>query len=169
MKNLGAVLAVGITAVIIVTIGVLNVLLASEPGPAAEIEEIAPPVVDAAAAPDVAAIQAAYDARELLLQAQIAELDAELLDRQAGYDQRAAELEELIFMGEEKLIQLQDQETVIREQIEVLLLAQSERAAAYESQRQQAYYQYQINIQQLQAQLDEGQVKLAEALARLSQ
>jgi hypothetical protein len=168
MKNLGTILAVGITAVIVLTIGILNFLPVSAE-PSASGEE--PPLTagDASVAPDAAAIQAAYDARETLLLGQIAELDAELVDRQSAYHQHLEEMSALVIVGEEQLTQLQDQENVLQERIDQLLVAQNERAATYESQRQQAYYQYQLNIQQLQAQLNEGNIKLQEALGRLGQ
>ncbi len=169
MKNIGVVLTVGITAVILITIGVFNVLLAAEaetPVDAAITPAVAEEVT---AVPDLAAVQAAYDARETLLQAQIAELDSEYSDRQAAYELRVEEYSSLLLAGEDQLSQLQDQETVLQEQIDQLLAAQMERAANNESQRQQAYYQYQVNIQQLQGQLDEAHVKLSDALAQLGQ
>ena len=169
MKNLGVILAVGITAVIIITIGIFNFLLASEADLPARYGGLPAAVEETTVVPDVAAVQAAFDAREALLQAQIAELDAELVDRQAAYDLQVEELSALIVASEEQLTQLQDQETVLQEQIDQLLTAQTERAANYESLRQQAYYQYQVNIQQLQVQLDEANGKLSEALVRLGQ
>ena len=114
-------------------------------------------------------MRAAYEARETLLLAQIAELETELTDRQEAYDFQIEEFNGLFVTAEEQLSGLQNQESLLQEQIDQLLVAQNERAANYESQRQGAYYQYQVNIQQLQAQLDEGNVKLNEALTRLGQ
>ncbi len=169
MKNLGVILAVGITAVIVMTIGIFNFLLVSEAESAANSEEVADLVEETTDVPQMAAIQAAFEARETLLQAQIANLDAELADRQSAYDLQVEELSGLIVTGEEQLIQLQSQETILQEQIDALLNAQTERAVNTESQRQQAYYQYQVNVQQLQAQLDEANVRLNDAFSRLGQ
>jgi chromosome segregation ATPase len=169
MKNPGAVMAVGLTAVIVMAIGVLNVVLSARNTGPAVAEEAAAQVGDAAAVPDVAAVQAAYEARETLLALQNAQLDVELSERQKAYDSRVEELQALIGSGEEQLAQLEDQEAALQEQIDQLLLVQSERTAIYDSQRQQANAQYQVNIQQLQVQLDEGKSKLHEALARLGQ
>ncbi len=168
MKNLGVVLAVGITAVIVITIGFLNFFPVSEPQ-LTDGGGILAPVAETIVVPDMAAVAAAFDARQTLLEAQIAELDAEYANRLAAYDLRVEELSTLIVAGEGQLPQLQDQETVLQEQIDQLHTAQSERITAYESQRQQAYYQYQVNIQQLQAQLDEANAKLYDSLGQLGQ
>ena len=168
MKNLGVVLAVGITAVIVITIGFLNFFPVSEPQLTVG-GDIPAPVAETVVVPDMAAVAAAFEARETLLEAQIAELDAEYANRLAVYDLRVEELSTLIVAGEGQLPQLQDQETGLQEQIDQLHAAQSERTTAYESQRQQAYYQYQVNIQQLQAQLDEANAKLYDALGQLGQ
>ncbi len=169
MKNLGAILAVGMTAVILITIGASNFLLAAKAEPPADSGNTPPLVEQTTIVPDVAAVQAAYQARETLLQAQLTELDTELIDRQITYDLQVEELSWLIVTSEEQLGHLQEQETVLQEQIDQLLVAQTERTASYEGQRQQAYYQYQVNIEQLQTQLDEANVKLNDALARLGQ
>ena len=169
MKTTGTVMAVGLTAVIVMAIGFLNVVLAARENVAAVAEEAPAQVEAVTAVPDAAAVQAAYEAREALLASQNAQLDVELSERQEAYDSQVEELTALIANGEAKLAQLEDQETVLQEQIDQLVLAQGERTDAYESQRQQAYYQYQVNIQQLQVQLDEGKSKLNEALARLGQ
>ena len=169
MKYLGAILATVITVAIILTIGLANYALLADAGPSVSAEEVATPVQESAPVADAAAIQAAYAARETLLQAQIVDLDAGLANRQADYEARVEELNGLLLTGEGQLAQLQDQETALKEQIDQLLVAQADRTANYESQRQQAYTQYQINIQQLQTQLDEGNSKLSEALARLGQ
>lgn len=168
MKNLGMALAVGLTAVIVIMIGLFNFLLRSE---AAPIVDNSDPLTgpEATAAPDLTAVRAAYDAREALLEAQIFELDAELADRQAAYELQVGDLTASIVSREEQLAELLDQETAMQEQVELLLDAQAEHVLNGESQRQQASYQYQINIQQLQAQLDEAQSKLNEALVRLGQ
>jgi peptidoglycan hydrolase CwlO-like protein len=169
MRNLGAVLAIGITAVIILVIGSVNFYLTAE----AESTNLPvdPPAVveETISIQDTEAVQAAYEARETLLLSQIAELDAELVDRQEAYDAHFTDLNGLIVAADEQLTQFENQETQLQEQIEQLRTAQDERTGSYESQRKNAYYQYQTNIQQLQAQLDEGKMRLNEALARLGQ
>ncbi len=169
MKNIGVILTVGITAVIVLTIGFLNFFPVSEAEPPGNGEIIPDPAAENTAVPDTAAIQAAFEARETLLQAQIAELDAEYASRQSEYDLQVEELSALVLAGEEQLTQFGDRETTLQEQIDQLKSAQAERTTAYEGQRQQAYYQYQVNIQQLQAQLDEANSKLSEAVAQLGQ
>jgi len=169
MKNLGVVLAVGMTAVIIITIAIFNFLLVSAEEPPSNSENTQIVTVEPTTVPDVAAIQAAFDARAALLQGQIKDLDAEYADRQSAYDLRVEELGGLIAASEEQVTQLENQENTLQSQIDQLYTAQTEREATYESQRQQAYYQYQVNIQQLQTQLDESKVKLNEALGRLGQ
>ena len=169
MKNFGAILAVGITAVILITIGIFNFLLVPAAEPVAANENMPTAITEPTTIPDIAAIQAAYDARAALLQGQIAALDAEFTDRQGAYDLRVDELSGLIVASEQQVPQVADQENTLQMQIDQLYTAQTEREAGYESQRQQAYYQYQVNIQQLQTQLDESKAKLNEALGRLGQ
>jgi esterase/lipase len=171
MKNFGAILAIGITAIIVLVIGSANIFLAVRAETSdITVETPAPVEVEEnTITQDVEAIRAAYEARETLLLSQIAEMDAELTDRQKAYDLHFQELNELIVNAEEQLTQLENQEILLQEQNEQLVAAQEERTISYESQRQNAYYQYQINIQQLQTQLDEGKAKLNEALVRLGQ
>jgi len=169
MRNLGAVLAIGITAVIILVIGSVNFYLTAE-AESTNLPVDPPEVVEETISiQDTEAVQAAYEARETLLLSQIAELDAELVDRQEAYDAHFTDLNGLIVAADEQLTQFENQETQLQEQIEQLRTAQDERTGSYESQRQNAYYQYQTNIQQLQAQLNEGKMRLNEALARLGQ
>ena len=57
----------------------------------------------------------------------------------------------------------------LQQQSDQLSGHQSERAAVYDTQRQQAFYQYQVSIQQLKVQPDEAAAKLADAQAQLGQ
>ncbi len=165
MKSVGVMMAVAVTSVIVLAIGIFSFL------PRAGFE--APPnpatVIPLAVAPDVPAVQAAFAAREALIQTQIQQLDQELAARESDYQARAAEMRALITTGEGQLAGLQQQETDLQQQVDQLLATQSERATVYDSQRQQAYYQYQVNIQQLKVQLDEATAKLAAAQAQLGQ
>jgi len=168
MKNIGVVLAVGTTALVVVIIGILNFFPPPDSDLPAGDENATAPATEVTTV-DIAAVQAAFEAREALLQAQIAELDLEYVDRQAAYDSQAGEINALTVAAEEQLNQLGEQESSLQEQIEQLHAAQEERAATYDNQRQQAYYQYQVNIDQLQLQLDEANAKLGEALAQVGQ
>lgn len=167
MKNVGAIIAVGLAALTIMGLA----LFSFWPGGSAEPPGAPAPVSDgvAAAAPDLSAVQAAFAAREALIQAQVKELDRELADRQTDYDARVVELAELVATGEAQLAQLSAGELALQGQVDELEKALSERGAFYESQRQQANSQLQNNIQQLQIQLGEAKVKLAEAQAQLGQ
>jgi hypothetical protein len=169
MKNLGAILAIGFTFIIIIAIASINFFLAAESRSSEDTEVLPTAVEESAITQDTDAVLAAYEARETLLLSQIADLDAELIDRQKAYDLHLEELNGLIVTAEEQLTALENQEIVLQEQIDQLLVAQNQRSSTYESKRQEAYYQYQVNIQQLQAQLDEGNAKLNEALVRLGQ
>lgn len=165
MKSIGVMMAVAATSVVVLAIGIFSFL------PRGGFE--APPnpttVIPLAVAPDVPAVQAAFTAREALIQTQIQQLDQELAARESDYQARAAEMRALITTGEGQLAGLQQQETDLQQQVDQLLATQSERATVYDSQRQQAYYQYQVNIQQLKVQLDEATAKLAAAQAQLGQ
>lgn len=165
MKNAGVVMAVAVTGIIVLAIGIFSFL----PGAKSEAPSNPATVVPLAVAPDMPAVQAAFAAREALLQAQIQQLDQELAARETDYQARAAEMSALIMTGEGQLAQLEAQESDLQQQIDQLLASQSERATAYATRRQQALYQYQVNIQQMKIQLDEATAKLAEAQAQLGQ
>ncbi len=165
MKSVGVMMAVAATSIIVLAIGIVSFLTGADseaqPNPAT--------VTPLAVAPDMPAVQAAFAAREALIQAQIQQLDQELAARESDYQARAAEMSALIMNGEAQLAQMQGQETGLQQQVDQLLVTQSERATVYDTQRQQAFYQYQVNIQQLKAQLDEAIAKLADAQAQLGQ
>ncbi len=165
MKSPGVILAVAATSILVFAIGIFSFL----PGEDVKTQPEPATVIPLAVAPDVPAVQAAFAAREALLQTQIQQLDQELAARESDYQARAAEVEALILTGEGQLAQLTQQETALQQQVDQLLVTQSDRATAYESQRQQATSQYQASIQQLKAQLDEATAKLAEAQAQLGQ
>jgi hypothetical protein len=167
MKYVGAIIAVAVASLAVVGIAVFSFLPKSgADSPVAPTQE---PGELAIVAPDSSAIQAAFDAREVLIQTQIQELDRELADRKADYDARVVELTDLIATGETQLTQLTTNEIALQGQIEQLEAALSERAAIYEAQRNQANTQFQISIQQLKLQLDEANAKLADAQAQLGQ
>lgn len=172
MKNVGTVGAVGLTVLAIITIVVVSSWPDIKPRAEAMPEpEVMPAIVTPVAGPtrDTAAIEAAFLARETLMQTQIEELDRELADRQADYEARAAELAGLITTGEDRLALLDEQNVALKAQLDELVAAQGERQVLYDGQLQQAYSQYQISIQQLQLQLDTTNAKLAETLAQLGQ
>jgi hypothetical protein len=167
MKYVGAIIAVALASLAVVGIAIFSFLPKSGTGsPAAATQE---PGELAAVAPDSSAIQAAFAAREALIQAQIQQLDGELVDRKADYDARVVELTDLIATGETQLAQLTAGELALQSQVDELGAALSERATFYEDQRNQANTQLQINIQQLKVQLDEANAKLADAQAQLGQ
>ena len=165
MKSAGVIMAVAATSIIVLAIGIFSFL------PGADFQALpnSATVIPLAVAPDTPAVQAAFAAREALIQTQIQQLDQELAARESDYQARAAEMSALIMTGEGQLAGLQQQETALQQQVDQLLATQSERATVYDGQRQQAYYQYQVNIQQLKVQLDEATAKLADAQAQLGQ
>ena len=171
MKNAGVILAVGLTALVVATIAAFSFM----PRGGAEAQG-APPAPDAAAAvapvagsADPAAVEAAFAAREALIQAQIQELDRELADRNTDYAARAAEMADLVATGEAQLAGLSANELALRGQVDELSQALTDRAAIYAGQRAQAAAQYQTRIAQLKAQMDEANAKLADARAQLGQ
>lgn len=169
MKNIGTVVAVTLTAAIVLAIGVFSFLPAAESSAGADPTAEAPVSAQLAPSMDSGAIQAAFAAREMLIQSQIMALDLELASREADYNARADELAVTISAGDEQLALVQQREAELGQQLDELLAAQSSRATVYKTQRGQAYSQYQVSLQQLKAQRDEAAVKLAEAQARLGQ
>lgn len=167
MKNAGVIIAVGMTALVVLAVVAFSFMPeagAVQPDPAI-------PDLPAAAATtgDPAAVEAAFAAREALIASQARELDRELADRNASYQARAEELTALIATGEAQLAELESAELALQEQVTGLDTALVDRAALYEQRRVQAYTQYQTGINQLQAQLDEANAKLADARAQLGQ
>jgi len=174
MKNVGVVAAVAATVVVVLGVAVFSfapsgATAAPAPGAPTDAPAGAPAAVAPAAPVDPAAVQAAFAAREALLQAQIAELDRELADRQADYAARAQELADLIAAGEGQLAQLTEQETALQTQVSDLRVALADRQTVYAAQRGQAAAQYQANFDQLQLQLTEANARLADARAQLGQ
>ena len=167
MKNVGVVVAVALTALVVMVIAVLN--FSPQVGAASGDMALPPTAAPAPIIGDPAAIQAAFVAREALIQAQIQVLDHELAARSADYDARVVELTGLIATGEANLAQLSAGEIALREQVDELSAALADRGLLYEGQRAQAYQQYQASLQQLQIQLDEANAKLADARAQLGQ
>lgn len=166
MRHKGAIIAVAVTALVVIAIASFSLLPATE-ADAATGTELPAPV--AAPARDLGAVQAAFAAREALIQTQVQQLDRELTDRQTAYEARLAELGNLVATGDAQLVQLRERETALQAQVEELRAAQVGRGALYESQRGQAYGPYQVALQQLQIQLDVANAKLAEARAQLGQ
>ena len=76
MKNLGVMLTVGITAAVLLLIGLLNFMPAGA-SEVADVEVMEAGVAETAVPRDAAAVEAAFAAREALLLAQIAGIDAE--------------------------------------------------------------------------------------------
>ena len=165
MKTAVASMTVAATCMIVLAIGVFSFMPGTESGALSNPAT----VVRLAVATDMPSSQTTFAAREALIQAQIQQLDQELAARESDYQARAAEMSALIMTGEGQLAGLQQQETALQQQVDQLLATQSERATVYDGQRQQAYYQYQVNIQQLKVQLDEATAKLADAQAQLGQ
>ena len=168
MKNVGVIVAVAATAVVVLVIAVFS-FMPAEGAAGASPEATVAPVISGGAPSDPAAVQAAFAAREALIQAQIAELDRELADRQGDYAARAQEIADLLAAGEGQLAQLAEQETVLLAQVSDLRVALGDRQALYGTQRSQVNVQYQASLEQLQLQLTEATTKLADARAQLGQ
>jgi hypothetical protein len=168
MRNFGALLVVALTAAILLVLTTFNFAPAeaTEPDVASQVEPLA---FTEAIDTDTGAVEAAFVAREALLQSQIIELEGQLADRQEAYSVRAGELADLIATGSAQLADLEAQEQQLLQQADQLLQAQAERSRLYEGQSGQAYAQYQSSIAQLQLQLDQANAKLAELGLQLDQ
>ena len=112
-------------------------------------------------------LEGVYQAREQLYLQQLAALNAEQQARQLTYDTQINELNSRAATLQGQLDTLTAQEEALRQQLSQINVVRVERIVAYQSQLDQATAQYGAQQSQLQARLNDAQVKLAEANAIL--
>ena len=167
MKYLGPLLAGGLTIAVVLVVGIFSFLPA---GSLTQVEQPtnSEPARQIVVAPvDTSQLEAAVAEREAVYLAQIDELNRVLQERQNIYQTQIQELSNQITTTPEQLGQLQAQERILPARITQLETTRSERQATYQEQLAQLQNQYNERIAQLQAQLSEAQIRLAEANAQL--
>ena len=171
MRHLGLILAVGLTVIFVFILGVFSffpvqspsVPAVATPPPVTEAQSFpAPPPV-----PDVAQIESELLQREAVYLAQIAQLEDVFEERQTTYEQQTRTLTEQVGIAQQQLNDLQRQEQTLQAQVMELQTSRNERVAQYENQLQQVQTQYSARFEELQAMIDDMSLRLAEANAQL--
>jgi septal ring factor EnvC (AmiA/AmiB activator) len=168
MKNLGPLLAGGLTLVLVLLVGLFSFLPAQSIGQAetASAAQTGPIVVPAV---DATQVEANLTEREAVYQTQIQELDQAWQQRQTTYQSQIQTLNSQITATQNQLTELKAQEQNLSTQIIQLENARAERLATYQTELEKLNNQYSGRLAQLQVQLNEAQVKLAEVNAQLGQ
>jgi chromosome segregation ATPase len=168
MKNLGPLLAGGLTLVLILLVGLFSFLPTQSIGQAetASTAQVGPIVVPAV---DTTQVEANLTEREAVYQTQIQELDQAWQQRQTTYQPQIQTLNSQITATQNQLTELKAQEQNLSIQITQLENTRAERLATYQTELEKLNNQYSGRLAQLQAQLNEAQVKLAEVNAQLGQ
>ena len=166
MRYLGPILAVGITAIIILTVAVFSFLPNRStsspvtPTPSLLVQEVLPTV-------PAAQIEAEMLRREATYQAQITQLEQAFKERQTTYQQQIQTLTEQVNATQPQVNELKRQEETLGAQVIELQANRNERLAQYQQQLQQAQAQYSTRLSELQTMIDDLRVKLAQANAQL--
>lgn len=163
MKNLGPILAGGLTLLVVMLVGIFSFLpvgTTAQPTTAP-----AGPIVIPAV--DASKIQASIAERDAAYQSQISQLNQTIQERQTTYQNQADTLQAQITSAQAQLTELKNQEQSLPAQINQFDKARADRLAVYQSQLNQLNQQYQDQLAQLQTQLNDVQAKLAEANAQL--
>jgi chromosome segregation ATPase len=165
MKYLGAILAGGLTLIIVVVVGIFSFLPAA---PAAS-TGVTPPQAANVALPTLMAVapNVASAEREAAYQGQIQQLTQAYQQRQAAYQSQIEEVANQVNAAQDQLSQLKAQEQTLPPQLTQLEGTRAERLKVYQAQLDQSKNQYSAQLSQLQAQFNEAQNKLAQANAQL--
>ena len=175
MKYLGVAIAVSLTLLLLAMVGIFSFL--------------PPPEADQPTNPQIINIEPAVEAplnsvmtqatmdpkqaemilaeREAAYQGQIIQLDQALQERQTTYQEQLQLLSSQVSQAQTQLDEFEVQEQLLLAQIAELEATRAERLALYQGQLEQARAQYNILFADMQAQMDEIRVKMAEAQAQL--
>jgi chromosome segregation ATPase len=169
MKNLSAILAGGLTLLVVMVVGIFSFLPAPPTDQASSGQSTVLPVGPAAeqAGTDPAQLEATLAEREATYRTQIDTLNQTLQERQSTYQAQIQELTSQIDTVQNQLNELKGQEQSVLAQVVQLESARAERLAAYQGQLEQTQTQYNERFVQLQTQLNDARTKLVEANAQL--
>ncbi|MCB0212811.1 MAG: hypothetical protein KDJ52_25940 [Anaerolineae bacterium] len=167
MKYLGTVLAIGLTLLIVIAVGMFSFLPAeAEPASVEDVtESLATPSLPTAVEP--ASLEADLTTRETLYQAQITQLDQTLQERQAVYQGQIQEMSNQLVTAQSQLSQLQDQADTLSQQTNELKTLHDNRIATYQDELGKAQALYATRFTEIQQAIADAQARLAEANARL--
>jgi hypothetical protein len=172
MKPLGAILAGGLTLIIVLVIGVFSFLPSqtteAAPGQptASEAPVIIPPPQPAI---DPGQLEAAVSRREAVYQQQITQLQQTLQQRQTTYQNQIQTLSAQVAEAQAQLDGLKAQEPALQTQATELENIRNQRLGQYQSQLQQAQAQYAPRFVEMQTMIDNLQIQLAQTYSQLGQ
>ncbi|MCG3211662.1 MAG: hypothetical protein FOGNACKC_05308 [Anaerolineae bacterium] len=169
MKVVGAVLAVGITFVVVWAVAVFSFFPTQTPpvNPQPQVVQQLPPLPAAPTGSDPAQLETAVAQREAVYHDQIAKLQQALQERQTTYQGQMQTLSGQLAASQSQLEQLHAQEQALQAQIQQLEAARADRQGQYQAQLAQAQPQYQARFDEMQTMINDLKTKLAEANAQL--
>ena len=127
---------------------------------------VSPSPESATAQPDAALTKeadAASTTSAAILRAQIAQLQQAIDARQTVYGRQLAVLASAQGAVDQRLAELDEQATLLHEQVDALSAERASRIAQYDGQLQQLQVQYALRAAEITARIDEAQARLAEA------
>ncbi len=172
MKYVGVSLAVGLTLLIVIAVGIFSFLPQIQQPPAETVpppEPVAPLTLDVSQSSTQGVTQPEEDMarREAVYQGQIGQLEQTLQAHQTTYQEQVDLLTGQVATAQAHLDELTAQEEALTGQIAELEGTRTERLALYDSQLTQARRQYEARYAELQAQLEEVLTNLEQANAQL--
>jgi hypothetical protein len=174
MKQLGVILATGLTLLIVFVVSIFSFFpgegksLPPLPGFLTGTEDPQSTII-IPVAPNLAQLETTLTEREAAHQARITELNKAVQEREAVYQAQIQELTAQISEAQTQLNDLKTWEQDLRARIAELETTRAERLATYQRQLEQVQAEYNTRSGQLQAQLSEAQNQLINARTQLGQ
>jgi len=172
MKPLSAILAGGLTLIIVLVIGIFSFLPSqtTEAAPAQPVAVTAP-VINPQPQPavDPGQLEAAVGQREAVYQQQITQLQQTLQQRQTTYQNQIQTLSTQVAEAQAQLDGLKAQEQALHTQVTELENTRNQRLGQYQGQLQQAQEQYTPRFTEMQTMIDDLQIQLAQTNSQLTQ
>jgi len=165
MKRLSLWLTMGVTLVLLITVGVFSFVQASDSPatstatPAAALNSTTPQAM----ADMQQQLQRLFNDRERSYQQQIAQLNQAIADHQKAYQTQLQTLTTQVTNGQQLLQQSKEQVKAYQQQVDKLASVRNENQGQYQGQLQDLQKQYDDRYAQITAQIAAVQAKLDEA------
>lgn len=174
MKRFGILLSAGLTFLIIFVVGVLAGLPDSVGSLFAAVSLIGSPeeaesTITVPVAVDAGQLETGLAEREAAYQVQLSNMDKAWQERETTYQGQIQELTAQIGAVQAQLETLKTREQALSTQAAQLEQTRADRQASYQAQLEQVQNEYNARYANLQAQLNEIQVRMNEARAQLNQ
>jgi len=159
MKNLGIILGFGITAPILILVGIyLLWLQEASPQPAFVIS-----IND-----DVAGVKATLSEKEAIVQTQLDGLSTAFQQQQTHFNEQTEKRQNEIDRAEAELASLDSQIFTLESEIARLEITQTVRLNSYQTELTQTRQQFKTRLAELETQLEAAQTQLADIEIRLN-